>query len=117
MNLFKLKKDGKTVGYLKIEDGDIWFRGSGIWYRFRSYLGVTGFDEALPYVCDDKNGDKVFAGDKVIRKDLISPHKGIVTYRPNHADYIILKDRYDADEGYGNFGINSKYIEYIKEKP
>ena len=67
MNLFKLKKDGKTVGYLKIEDGRVWIRDTEhIWrhYGCADYIHIS-FDETLPYVTDDKHGEKVFAGDKV----------------------------------------------------
>ena len=70
--------------------------------------------ERVPYVCDDKNREKVFAGDKVISP--IYSHEGIVTYRPDFADYVIVKDGYGVDEGFGNFGCKSKDIELIKEQ-
>ena len=75
-NLFKLKKDSKTVGYLDL---------AGVQYPYPDhkpmFCGVRfqkigeknwgkhefEWDEALPYVTDDKNGEKVFAGDRVRR--------------------------------------------------
>jgi len=72
MNLFKLKKDGKTVGYLKIVDGRVLLNPidrPGYWCTYDGHLCRDLFDEALPYVCDDKNGEKVFAGDKICRKN------------------------------------------------
>lgn len=71
-HLYKLKKDGKTVGYCKL-----------IKYRdpldsIRRWVGwgyskdgkkwgqrQTTFDTAHPFVTKDKNGKDVFAGDSV----------------------------------------------------
>ena len=65
-NLFKLTKDGKCVGYLKIEDGKVWIRDTEhIWKKYQNLFHAITFDESLPYVTTDKNGEKVFAGDKV----------------------------------------------------
>ncbi len=65
-NLFKLKKDGKAVGYLKIEDSIIWAKENLLdgWDVYDPVFELK-FDQALPYVCDDKNRDKVFAGDSI----------------------------------------------------
>ncbi|KKN78859.1 hypothetical protein LCGC14_0346310 [marine sediment metagenome] len=70
MNLFKLKKDGKTVGYMKFDGAKPLYQK----YPFEAWHGNNEFTpllcnckitelSILPYVCDDKNGDKVFAGD------------------------------------------------------
>ena len=70
MHKFKLKKDGKVVGYCK------WTEDWGWKYYLdpndpentfthfavaQSPKGIT----AHPFVCLDKNGDEVYAGDKV----------------------------------------------------
>jgi hypothetical protein len=66
---FKLKKDGKTVGYLEIfaEDGEVVFRKDliddmdcDIWEQ-----GICDFDTAHPFVTKDKNGKDIFAGDSL----------------------------------------------------
>jgi len=101
MNLFKTKKDGKTVGYLYIIKSAVWRLNQDIYVKFCNenitlgYADTTrwalydcvecfDFDEALPYVCNDKNGEKVFAGDKatgiVWGEDLTYRTTGIVTY-------------------------------------
>ena len=72
-NLFKLKKDGKVVGYLQFDkyrptyNNDLEVYGKWIDDPNEEWReGVTPeFDEILPFVCDDKNGDEVFAGDTV----------------------------------------------------
>lgn len=51
-HLFKLKKDGKTVGYMCIKDGCV-STCSDPW------------DIAHPFVTKDKHGKDVFAGDRV----------------------------------------------------
>ena len=83
MKLYKLKKDGKCVGYLKIEYSDIWHRTDGIWHRVRHEID---FDEALPYVTDDKDGDKVFAGDKMT--DLLHTYE--LKWQESSASYILI---------------------------
>ena len=76
MNLFKLKKDGKTVGYFKFDWCDwgdcskkvkhmgVQFSEDGL--KWLDLFGDLTYDAIHPYVCLDKNGDKVFSGDKVI---------------------------------------------------
>jgi len=76
-HLFKLKKDGKTVGYLNISKicmlmGSI----DGLDWRYITNQNPAGdlqlsnnqwihfFDTAHPFVTKDKNGKDVFAGDK-----------------------------------------------------
>lgn len=87
-HLFKLKKDGKCVGYLKIENCKLFATSvifnKDVWgYVDKQIAADTGigrlsfwldedvheeicFDSIYPYVCDDKNGKKVFAGDKAL---------------------------------------------------
>lgn len=69
MNLFKLKKDGKVVGYLEIfcPEGTVVYM-KDVYDEMSADFWETdciNFDQACSYVTDDKNGDKVFAGDKV----------------------------------------------------
>lgn len=78
-HLFKLKKDGKTVGYLKIRGGNILGSVDGKRFTFVTeqnqsrgiYLyqdigrPFIDYDSAHPFVTKDKNGKDVFSGDKV----------------------------------------------------
>lgn len=70
-HLFKLKKDGKTVGYLKIS-GKIWWKTNRSWIEIDPQEGCSeffeddnGWDTAHPFVTKDKNGKDVFADDEV----------------------------------------------------
>jgi len=75
--LFKLKKDGKTVGYLNFEGAnpcygfEIKFYAYGA-YEFEQMLKklyvsdiVLADLESHPFVTKDKNGKDVFAGDRI----------------------------------------------------
>lgn len=88
-HLFKLKKDGKTVGYERhiqedlikgkfiiIEHrtphSDIWFDALEICRSDSQYEGSLGvlsnwidYDEKCPFVTKDKHGDNVFADDLI----------------------------------------------------
>ncbi len=80
MNLFKLKKDGKVVGYESLKNCQWWVEatiGDGgkdcckPWKIDKPMREMTKeewdyleFCERLPFVCEDKNGEKVFAGEK-----------------------------------------------------
>lgn len=70
--LFKLKKDGKTVGYCKLLkyrdplDSVRHWRGWGYSKNGKNWeQQIITFDTAHPFVTKDKNGKDVFAGDKV----------------------------------------------------
>ena len=84
MNLFKLKKDGKTVGYLRFaeySDKDLHIQLSVEGDEWDDDSELVEYNEILPYVCDDKNGEKVFAGDKVKGEGIGEPDDiGIVGY-------------------------------------
>jgi len=115
-HLFKLKKDGKTVGYLTFPIDPylsvlgIWFSKEGRnWERCpQNIIDGNDFDEALPYVCDDKNGEPVFAGDKVRR---VNGEPGVVKWYEFECRYILTNNNncYDIDE----LELNS--FELIKE--
>ena len=64
-HLFKLKKDGKTVGYLKLAKGWTQFQHLDFdnWY----YPCDFTWDTAYPFVTKDKNGKDVFARDRIRR--------------------------------------------------
>jgi len=68
-HLFKLKKDGKTVGYLKIVEGTILFKFAPAEKWENAWLEWLGneivFESAHPFVTKDKNGKDVFADDKI----------------------------------------------------
>ncbi len=69
MHKYKLKKDDKVVGYLKIigwPKGILWAPfPKGVWIPYQAGHPTMVFDTAHPFVCLDKNGDEVYAGDKV----------------------------------------------------
>ena len=62
-HLFKLKKDDKTVGYLKLAAGWTQFQilGRNDWY----YPCDMKWTSAHPFVTKDKNGKDVFGDDPV----------------------------------------------------
>lgn len=75
--LFKLKRDGKTVGYMKINPKGKWdklhpmedkfmFRPIGLAHENKWYcigFRCLDFDSIYPFVTKDKNGKDVFADD------------------------------------------------------
>ena len=61
------------------------------------------------FVCPDKNGKKVFAGDSVRLKTSHYYYKGIVTWRVAYADWIVL----GLDDSVG-WGIRPDIIELIE---
>ena len=85
-HLFKLKKDGKTVGYLKINPEGKWdelhpmedkfmFRPIGEAHKGKWYcIGYKclDFDSIHPFVTKDKNGKDVFEGDRVYVFDKVA---------------------------------------------
>lgn len=79
--LFKLKKDGETVGYLKIDRGLVCWRHTTLsaainktWHTVHNSVRID-FDTAHPFVTKDKNGKDVFANDKVQSKDGLRRYK------------------------------------------
>lgn len=122
-HLFKLKKDGKTVGYLLFEDGFIQISVDGKYFHYLDNQNPTGslsynhhrfnifidWDSIHPFVTKDKNGKDVFADDEVVsnKDDPILEVRGIVKYRPRFADYII--------EGTQRYGIKNTDIELIED--
>jgi hypothetical protein len=68
--LFKLKKDGKTVGYMRLYGGPLGLslrkEGDPDWqYDFFAPLRGCDADFIHPFVCRDRNGKDVFEGDRV----------------------------------------------------
>lgn len=59
-HLYKLKKDGKTVGYLNIDKGIHWSDEVSI------PSNPIDFDTAHPLVCLDRNREQVFDKDEVL---------------------------------------------------
>ena len=81
MHKFKLKKDGKVVGYLWIAGKQYPSAGEPMMagVRFRcpdrenwSEAPIV-FDTAEPFVCHDKNGYEVYAGDMLRHDNNIRP--------------------------------------------
>lgn len=65
-HLFQLKKDGKTVGYLKIDPksrfGILWQKLNDVWVSTIDCPDLYfKFDSAHLFVCKDKFGKDVFA--------------------------------------------------------
>ncbi len=70
-HLFKLKKDGKTVGYLKIDKDLVCWRHTTLsaalnktWHTVHNSVRID-FDTAHCFVTKDKNGKDMFADDSV----------------------------------------------------
>lgn len=127
--LFKLKKDGKCVGYLKIKDGFIYGSPDCInWsciieqnpagdLRLLNNQWIEFYDTAHPFVTTDKNGDKVFAFDMcignlrdggTIKGEVITD--GSDSFRMPVAPYI------EDDEGEQRYLTECWDIELIKDK-
>lgn len=90
-HLFKLKKDGKTVGYLKIDKMHVLLNPihrPGYWCTYDSNLCRGLFDTALPFVTKDKNSKDVFEGDYVSHDNSEFVHR--VTWNKNRLEYVLL---------------------------
>ena len=83
-HLFKLKKDGKCVGLMKIENGEVYIQKPKDKYWDFQYVSsrskpeaniIIKFDTAHLFVTKDKHGKDVFAGDKIISSDGLRKYK------------------------------------------
>jgi hypothetical protein len=86
-HLFKLTKDGKCVGYMQLErnlSGNLEWRWYDEKFAHKSIYSHHFFDQAHPYVTDDKNGEPVFEEDVIGANNIAidgKPYRqGIVTY-------------------------------------
>jgi len=85
-HLFKLKKDGKTVGYLKLANGWTQFQriGRDDWY----YPCDFKWNTAHPFVTKDKNGKDIYKGDETNKGIAISTFENwIWTYTKDPSTY------------------------------
>lgn len=69
-HLFKLKKDGKDVGRLRITCNAVMYKnkntyGEWLFTHSATNLEEPSFDTAHPFVCKDKNGKDMFVEDKI----------------------------------------------------
>lgn len=68
-HLFKLKKDGKTVGYYRFapyrDEGDMELQMRIDGKEWWSSGDMLDFDSIHPFVTKDKNGKDVFADDEI----------------------------------------------------
>ena len=90
-HLFKLKKDGKTVGYLKLAKGWTQFhsieRPDGRWFYPCDFKWTT----AHPFVTTDKHGKDVFADDKIkfLTPTMMRPAEGTVLWYDKLMNWIV----------------------------
>ena len=106
-HLFKLKKDGKTVGYAHIngygqlmfrfpKDSDWWCKDK-FWDMMREKYGF-GIPPCsyYPFVTKDKNGKDVFAGDRIRR---INGEPCFVEWFAEECRYVLHNNEnyYDMD--------------------
>lgn len=92
MQKFKLKKDDKVVGYCKwTEDWGWKYDRVGDFANTFTHLSVAQTPKGItahPFVCLDKNGDEVYAGDKTNNGIAIAAFKSWVwTYTKDHSTY------------------------------
>ena len=116
-HLFKLKKDGKTVGYCKLIkyrdplDSSRHWVGWGYSKNGKNWgQHIISFDIVLPFVTKDKNGKDVFAGDKMQSKDRLRKYEVVLNERqcnwflrglstswavnePTWKDYELIEDK------------------------
>lgn len=69
-HLFKLKKDGKDAGYLRITCNAVMYKnkttyGQWLFTHSAANLEEPSFDTAHPFVCKDKDNKDVFANSLV----------------------------------------------------
>ena len=101
-HLFKLKKDGKTVGYLKIDRGLVCWKHTTLsvtinetWYTVHNSTRID-FNTTHPFVTKDKNGKDVFAGDRIRR---INGEPCFIKWYAEECRYVLHNNQnyYDID--------------------
>lgn len=126
-HLFKLKKDGKTVGYAHINHyGQLMFRlpNESDWWckdKFWELMRVKyGFGippcSYHPFVTKDKDGKDVFAGDivKVYFGELPSTLTAKAKIIYSHCQF--MAGGIEEDNNKGPWSLDSKHIELIEDK-
>jgi len=113
--LFKLTKDGKTVGYLRIKEGKVWWQYTeydklvnACWYEVRTGKPID-FDTAHPFVCKDKNDKDVFGGDKV---ESMGGNRCLVAWHEVHQQWCLW--HIEGDYYFGALTSNED-VELIEE--
>lgn len=121
MNLFKYKVTRQFYGPAQIlseiftieeiEKGD-----AEKWLKEIKYVSLLDELQRLPYVTDDRNGDKVFAGDKVKWENSTYPQ--IYEVRKISGGYEIASLPYSDEEPRTTFPLTAFYqdIELLKDK-
>jgi len=122
-HLFKLKNNGKTVGYLEIyQDGIVrleYDRTSCPWvhtgwpYHLQGFLKEQKVTSVHPFVTKDKNNKDVFAGDKIkfLTPTMMRSTKGIVTWYEKLMGWIVLES--EKDEKWSLYSVHD--IELIED--
>jgi hypothetical protein len=106
-HLFKLKKDGKTVGYLRLND-KIWWKINRSWIEIDPQEGCSeffeddnGWDTAHPFVTKDKNGKDVFARDEVlVYRGRENIGEGHIFFNDRFLWWTVNNSSQDNDRGY-----------------
>ena len=130
-NLFKLTKDGKCVGYMKFDGAKPLYQK----YPFEGWHGNNDFTPLLchckitdlsmhPFVCNDKNGEKVFARDRVKRVTAEGDPKpsrkagrtGTIVWHHGFLQWNFLDDKKQQLEDLADSEIFEAEIELIKDK-
>ena len=96
-HLFKLKKDGETVGYLGIANngktGGLVFSLSGdLWNHITQEGQLPQFDSAHPFVCKDKNDKDVFADDPCLLHCFSPPKKVYPKWNQEYLRYELWEN-------------------------
>ena len=126
MHKYKLKKDDKVVGYAFIGNGQvitartqkdlIWAKENCASYSVG--LQLFEWDTACPFVCLDKNGDEVYAGDKIMGKfekgGVDFEDTATVIWDKDDCAYLLKLDTYVLGRP-GYWTIGDENIELIKE--
>lgn len=112
-HLFKLKKDGKTVGYCEWTEDWGWkyYNDLNPESKFTHFMVAQTGLTAHPFVCKDKNSKDVFANDPIW-----------FHWRGKKTEGKIIKEglfwKYESHEGYNRTLCNCdlSHIELIEEK-
>jgi len=115
-HLFRIKKDGKCVGYCHWTEDWGWkyFNDLIPENEYTHFIAAPTGLTAHPFVCEDKNGKKVFGGDKIKFKTpaMLRETKGIVVWYKNLMGWITKE--IEKDENWSLYAVYD--IELIEDE-